>query len=1220
MDSLNRTIRVFISSTFSDMKEEREELMTHAWPELRRFCHERFVELVEVDLRWGISEERSQRKEVLKICLDEIYDCQVFIGVLGERYGSIPARESFNDGLLKQHKWIEEFQDHSITELEILHGFLNEPQTNRKALFYFRDPNYSKDRGPGFVEEHPGDISKLDNLKDRIRHTCNVYNVPIREGYAGPKELSALIIDDLKAVIEGVYPLDDNMDRFTLGRIEHEAFAANRRRVYIQRKDYFEKLDQSASGSVAGPLVITGKSGTGKSALIANWVKAWKDKHPRDFIFQHYIGGPQESASHWLLIFRLIVEMKYWTKDPEELPNNPEETLKSFGTWLVKLRLRAESRGVNAIILLDALNQVEDVDKDPGLGWLPTHPFTGSLRLIVSSLPEHASLMVQEKGWELFKVSSLSIQERKGLIDGYLNYYSKSLDTAPLERIAAVNAAQNPLYLKTLLDELRVKGTYALLDEQIDDYLSTPDITSLIGKILVRYQEDYEYGRPGLVKDAFSFIWVARNGLSEAELLQLLRPDDKPQLPQAIWSPLRAAMDELVIGRAGTLSFAHNYLRSAVELFFLPDEKEKEKYSLQLVDYFNCEKQNPRRLTELPWQLSRLQRWKQLVGFLGGPEDLAALYRSNRLDVKRYWVQIEKHSAFRMQEVYKSAIDNPASLSLKAALTISDLLDETNYPDQAIALLNKILEEDSSQDDPDTKVACMNHLGLLYKNKGRLREASLIFRECSSLAKEEGMSNLEYASILNEALALVNLGEIELAHSKLKEAEQFFRQKRDYYNLLTSLLPQTNILRSQGNLVEAKALLKEAEGIAALFNLEEKKANVKLGRAIILQTEGYLDTSEKLLQETEPFFEQSGNTSELAEVYNFRGLIHKSRGEFEEALHYQDKALKHYQNLGYLIKIAEAKGNKAEVLIRLARFQEAAELNGETIEVFRNTGNKRELAVALVNKGLISHKLGKQKQSEYAFQEAESLSSGLGYMENFGRALCGLGILKRAEKEIKRAKNYFDQAVEVFKKANAIEGLIAAYSGRGELLFSDLGQREMALQDFEAVIDISKQFGYRSALISALYFVATNYRRREELPFALVAANEWIAQTNHPGEEKNCALAHLVASDIYVNSGELENAEAMARQAFLYAEQGGEAAQQITALNQQVFCLRLRGKPTEALRTVDEAIQMAENHNFQFGLAQGLRLKAKILETDLEKEKEAQAILKRAIEIEKQIS
>ena len=59
----NRRIRIFVSSTFRDMMGERDELMTHAWPELRRFCRERQVELVEVDLIWGITEEQAQQIE-----------------------------------------------------------------------------------------------------------------------------------------------------------------------------------------------------------------------------------------------------------------------------------------------------------------------------------------------------------------------------------------------------------------------------------------------------------------------------------------------------------------------------------------------------------------------------------------------------------------------------------------------------------------------------------------------------------------------------------------------------------------------------------------------------------------------------------------------------------------------------------------------------------------------------------------------------------------------------------------------------------------------------------------------------------------------------------------------------------------------------------------------------------------------------------------------------
>ena len=141
----NRSIRIFVSSTFRDMMEERNALMTHSWPELRRFCRERKVELVEVDLRWGIAEEQSSRKETLKLCLDEIRACRpYFIGLLGERYGWVPGDDAFTADLKEEQPWLKDLLGKSVTELEILHGVLNNPEMADHAFFYFRDPKYAE--------------------------------------------------------------------------------------------------------------------------------------------------------------------------------------------------------------------------------------------------------------------------------------------------------------------------------------------------------------------------------------------------------------------------------------------------------------------------------------------------------------------------------------------------------------------------------------------------------------------------------------------------------------------------------------------------------------------------------------------------------------------------------------------------------------------------------------------------------------------------------------------------------------------------------------------------------------------------------------------------------------------------------------------------------------------------------------------------------------------
>ena len=72
----SRVIRVFLSSTFRDFMQERDLLVKQVFPKLRRKARERGVELVEVDLRWGITEEESRQGKVLPICLAEINRCR----------------------------------------------------------------------------------------------------------------------------------------------------------------------------------------------------------------------------------------------------------------------------------------------------------------------------------------------------------------------------------------------------------------------------------------------------------------------------------------------------------------------------------------------------------------------------------------------------------------------------------------------------------------------------------------------------------------------------------------------------------------------------------------------------------------------------------------------------------------------------------------------------------------------------------------------------------------------------------------------------------------------------------------------------------------------------------------------------------------------------------------------------------------------------------------
>lgn len=96
MASLGRTFRVFVSSTFNDLKAERNALQSYVFPRLRELSQQFGARFQPIDLRWGVSSEASLDQQAMQICLDEIERCKNisprpnFIILMGDRYGWLP--------------------------------------------------------------------------------------------------------------------------------------------------------------------------------------------------------------------------------------------------------------------------------------------------------------------------------------------------------------------------------------------------------------------------------------------------------------------------------------------------------------------------------------------------------------------------------------------------------------------------------------------------------------------------------------------------------------------------------------------------------------------------------------------------------------------------------------------------------------------------------------------------------------------------------------------------------------------------------------------------------------------------------------------------------------------------------------------------------------------------------------------------------------------------
>jgi hypothetical protein len=95
-----RTFRIFVSSTFEDLKAERDALQREVFPRLRKLCEAHDARFQAIDLRWGVRDEAALDQKTMAVCLREIERCQRtgikpnFIVLLGQRYGwrPLPAR------------------------------------------------------------------------------------------------------------------------------------------------------------------------------------------------------------------------------------------------------------------------------------------------------------------------------------------------------------------------------------------------------------------------------------------------------------------------------------------------------------------------------------------------------------------------------------------------------------------------------------------------------------------------------------------------------------------------------------------------------------------------------------------------------------------------------------------------------------------------------------------------------------------------------------------------------------------------------------------------------------------------------------------------------------------------------------------------------------------------------------------------------------------------
>ncbi|CAM1331705.1 Uncharacterised protein g10655 [Pycnogonum litorale] len=576
------TCRVFISSTFRDMYCERDLLVRYVMPALRDHARSRYVNFYEVDLRWGVNREDSYNSRSVEVCLSQISTCQLFVGIIGERYGWIP--ESFTESCLAEFEWSREYPSRrSITELEIYHAALSDTTSAKdRAFFYFRNPefleNVPEDYRNDFVEVDESNADKLNALKAKLRSSgLEVYDgypcewLGLYKGKLIVKELVSFgqrVKDNLSNAIDKLYPVENVVyDELNHEMNIHESFAGRTASDSIKRNTLAKKIlnslnDKRRDSAAVG---LVGRAGCGKTSMMAVLYNTMH--HPRVIHFVGLTAGSDNVAAMLRHIYYELIEKL--TMNDVVIPDNYRDLVVEFPKFLHKATTCSPSGRV--FVFVDGLDKLSSSHNSRHLDWLPVDVPSGVTFVFSVSNSTDVCTRLSDRSIVSFQIQSLDLRDRNDVINNMLGKYQKILQSSPfdnlLRQLTTKRDAGIPLYLELACRELRYYGTFDQMSKKIGRMSST--LPMLLQDILKRSEE--EFGT-ALVQAVLLLITLSKRGLSGYDFHHLL---------QSYFVCRREEFENAMDQNSNVTEIKFVRLMRALETFMIPQTEKSGVYLLR---------------------------------------------------------------------------------------------------------------------------------------------------------------------------------------------------------------------------------------------------------------------------------------------------------------------------------------------------------------------------------------------------------------------------------------------------------------------------------------------------------------------------------------------------------------------------------------------------------------------------------------------------------------
>jgi tetratricopeptide (TPR) repeat protein len=1010
-----KTVRVFISSTFRDMHAERDHLVKVVFTALRESLLKDRIYLDDIDLRWGVTREQAENDRVLDLCLRQIDNCRpFFIGILGERYGWVPLKLSAD--ACKNFGWIKDHAGKSVTELEILHGVLNDPAMNERAFFYLRDPAFIDDvpveRKQVFLEspteQELRELSpekaeacaedrrrKLREVKAKIRARKPGLFVfdkyPCHWDVARPdpvtKQRGRLVGleafgESVREKLNGAIRTDPKLkahfaalaaaphDPFGLAEEQdyHERFMESRLRVYVGRELINDALLVFADGNDRVPCLVIGPSGSGKSAALARFVRDYRQKHPQTLVIPHFVGASPRSTNLRDILRRFCQVFKARFGFAEEMPEETAKLSVTFREFLSKVP--ADTR---VLLVVDALNQLDETDRAQELYWLPAE-LPPQVKAIVSCITDSGKT---EPVLEAFRsrkppveMADLSDAEQREIIRQVPSLSAKTLDDDQVRLLLSNPATANPLFLLVALEELRGFASYERLNERIAAFPREGDtVTAIFTQVIERLDEEFN---KKLVERVLRLLASARRGLSERELQELVADlngaDDL--------FPVLRQLRPYLLSRAGLIDFYHRNLFKAVRERYLASDEQQRLAHARLAEYFHGQDYwlesleehqrraktlpptprpaNVRKVDELPWHLFLAQAWQGLKETLADPQFFKQAWELTEHDILLYWKHIEAHSPFRLARATADMFTRPDA-DWGVLFQMTELLMRHGEVRGAAGVFLGLASHFQQTGDLVNAQAALGNAGIACFQLGDWDAAIAHFKGQERLAMRikhpTGLAN----AVAGEAAVMASQGKADAAQALLVRVKELVRR--------------TGIEIGSAHLgTEASLLLRSGAADAGLAKFQEQKRAAQVSErkdelvsclgnmAVAANKADRLDEAEQCAREQEELASQRRSPEEVLRSLDVQASVAFKKGDYEHALELyrrQEPLCRQCDAESQLVKVLCMQANL--LFLTTERTDHALHLTDEARQVADRLGENEQNRVHNIRAALLRH-------------------------------------------------------------------------------------------------------------------------------------------------------------------------------------------------------------------------------------------------------------------------